>query len=243
MKRLLLLWSIKVWREVKATWARALESLQVTLEGFVSKRANFAPVSVNSSIVRFFIQFPRDMSLWKADKRWNSFLECGRSLYNSCKGNANVQVSLAAVINPDRHLCLPLFSCFGREDSAPSSSPCPCAHNVGKTGEEAFPCCPPVWGMWVKMCFGETLSPPCSCLVPGGTVLLPFPRAQLCAPLIPGTISGNCCWADSAHESGRNLGLFFFPFFFLGLVFCQLSGLLIQVSTFPATKDLFFWHS
>lgn len=118
--------------------------------GFCFKEANFGPVSVNSSIVRFFIQFPRDMSLWKADKRWNSFLECGRSLYNSCKGNANVQVSLAAVINPDRHLCLPLFSCFGREDSAPSSSPCPCAHNVGKTGEEAFPCCPPVWGMWVE---------------------------------------------------------------------------------------------
>lgn len=143
---------------------------------------------------------------------------------------------------PNRHLCLPLFSCFGREDPAPSSSLC--THS-GEQERKLFPAAHLCGACGLKMWFGEKLSPPCSCLVPEETVLLPFPCAQHCALLTP---SSQVASLILAAEQILLMNLaeicdFFSPFFFLGLVYCQLSGLLNQVSTFPATKDLFFWHS
>lgn len=145
------------------------------------QRANFAPVSVNSSIVIFFIQFPRDRSLWKVDKRWNSFLECGRSLYNSCRRNANLQVSLAAVIIQTDIFA---FLYFHVVEGKTQHQAHLCAHTLGSRR--------------------------------GSFSLLPFPCAQLCAPLIPSTQVPSLVLA-AEQVLLMNLAEicdFFFPFLF-----------------------------
>lgn len=165
---------------------------------------------------------------------------------NSSGENANVH--LTVVINPGRHFCLHLFSFLERKSQyqAQHSAFVHIAWTMWRAGEKAVSCCLPVQGNIDRRCSLVRQASPAKHLAgarrdnPAAFFLLP----ALCSPCPPnpGAISSTRCWAGSAHETGRRL-LLFFALFFLGLVFCQLSWLLNQVSAFPDTKDLSFWHS